>query len=207
MERPTVLIVSDDAEFLRAIYSRWQTEGNSPALLTDEGAHPFDLAIVGGTRLSLDTLQRFAKPIIHVSRSNGHPSQFTGVIEIPDVDGWPDLVVTVAKHILERDQAVSALARSVENHLHLERETSLGRYILEMRHNLNNALTSILGNSELMLMDESLSPNLRLQLETIRNMGMRMNEIMQRFSSLQKEIQLAEQQTANKLARGLASSI
>ena len=34
--------------------------------------------------------------------------------------------------------------------------------------------------------------------ETIRNMAMRMNEIMQRFSSLQKEMQLVEQQAWKK---------
>jgi signal transduction histidine kinase len=72
--------------------------------------------------------------------------------------------------------------------------------MLEARHNLNNALTSVLGNSELILLDsEVLSPNLRAQIETIRNMGMRMNEIMQRFSSLQKEMQLMERQAWKKV--------
>jgi hypothetical protein len=53
-----------------------------------------------------------------------------------------------------------------------------------------------------MLMDnETLSPALRTQLETIRNMGMRMNEILQRFSSLQKEMQLTEQQVWKKSAK------
>ena len=81
----------------------------------------------------------------------------------------------------------------------VEHEALLGRYMLEMRHSLNNALTSILGNAELILLDpQSLSPNLKLQVETIRNMGMRVNEIMQRFSSLQKEMQLVEQQGRNK---------
>jgi len=81
----------------------------------------------------------------------------------------------------------------------VEHEALLGLYMLEMRHSLNNALTSILGNAELILLDpQSLSPNLKLQVETIRNMGMRVNEIMQRFSSLQKEMQLVEQQGRNK---------
>jgi signal transduction histidine kinase len=71
--------------------------------------------------------------------------------------------------------------------------------MLEARHNLNNALTSVLGNSELILLEpEALSTNLRAQIETIRNMGMRMNEIMHRFSSLQKEMQLVEQQAWKK---------
>ena len=72
----------------------------------------------------------------------------------------------------------------------------LGRDMLEMRPPLNNARTSLLGNSDLILLDqEQLSPAMCSQVETIRNMGMRMNEIMQRFSSLQKEMQLMEQQS------------
>jgi FtsZ-binding cell division protein ZapB len=34
----------------------------------------------------------------------------------------------------------------------------------------------------------------RSQVETIRNMALRLNEVMQRFSSLQKEMQLLQQQ-------------
>jgi hypothetical protein len=50
-----------------------------------------------------------------------------------------------------------------------------------------------------LLDSEALSTNLRAQIETIRNMGMRMNEIMQRFSSLQKEMQLMERQAWKKV--------
>jgi hypothetical protein len=41
---------------------------------------------------------------------------------------------------------------------------------------------------------------MRAQVETIRNMGMRMNEIMHRFSSLQKEMELMDQQSLKKAA-------
>ncbi len=61
----------------------------------------------------------------------------------------------------------------------------------EMLHNLNNALTSVLGNSELLLLEPaSLSPGPQSQIETIRNMALRMNEILQRFSSLEKELKV-----------------
>ena len=112
-----------------------------------------------------------------------------------------ELVIAVANKLLENARAASELARLSELRSQLEREASLGRYILEMRHSLNNALTSILGNSELMLLDSDLGPNFRQQIETIRNMGMRMNEILQRFSSLQKEMQLTEPQPWKKSAK------
>jgi signal transduction histidine kinase len=102
-------------------------------------------------------------------------------------------VIAVDKAVVNPEITKPAETKQVEH------EAILGRYMLDMRHSLNNALTSILGNAELILLDpQSLSPNLKLQVETIRNMGMRVNEIMQRLSSLQKELQLVEQQGRTK---------
>ena len=80
----------------------------------------------------------------------------------------------------------------------LERQATLGRYMLDVRHTLNNALTSVLGNSELLLLEpESLPAAERSQIETIRNMALRMHEILQRFSSIEKELNAVEQQAEN----------
>jgi signal transduction histidine kinase len=69
--------------------------------------------------------------------------------------------------------------------------------MLEMRHTLNNALTSMLGNSELLLAEPgALSAGPREQLETIRHMAIRMHEILQRFSSLETELRYVERQAA-----------
>jgi len=207
VERPTVLIISDDADFSHAISTCWHVEKKPPVFVNDARAS-FDLAIVGKTDAAVfDSLRISGKPVIHVSSSNGHAHSFPGVISIDQIAGWLDLVISVGQKLLENSGAASELAMLSELTSRLEREASLGRYILEMRHNLNNALTSILGNSELMLMEtESLSPVLRTQVETIRNMGMRMNEILQRFSSLQKELQLTDQQTWKKAAKAGAGA-
>jgi hypothetical protein len=67
--------------------------------------------------------------------------------------------------------------------------------MLEMRHSLNDALTSVLGNSDLLLLEPgTLSAQSRAQVETIRNMALRIHEIMQRFSSLEKEMNVVAQQ-------------
>jgi signal transduction histidine kinase len=81
--------------------------------------------------------------------------------------------------------------------------------MVEARHNLNNALTSILGNCDLILLDDEQLPSAtKRQVETIRNMGMRLNEIMQRFSSLQKEMLLVEQQSESSIkARAIAAGV
>jgi signal transduction histidine kinase len=104
-------------------------------------------------------------------------------------------VVAVGKQILQRAESDLEVARLSELSSQLESLAALGRYMVAMRHNLNNALTSILGNSDLILLDqEQLPPATKAQIETIRNMGLRLNEIMARFTSLQKEMQLVEQQ-------------
>jgi signal transduction histidine kinase len=89
-----------------------------------------------------------------------------------------------------------ARARAAEDAcVTLERQAMLGRYMLEMRHGLNNALTSLLGNSDLLLIEPgSLSAQARAQIETIRNMTLRIHEVMQRFSSLEKEMNVVAQQ-------------
>ena len=67
----------------------------------------------------------------------------------------------------------------------------LGRFVLDMRHNVNNALTTVLGNSDLLLLEPgSLSAPARAQIDTIRNMALRIHEVLQRFSSLEKEMNM-----------------
>ena len=208
MDRPIVIIVSDEEEFSVAITASWLVERNVPALSVKKSTQlqkeTFDLAIAGGLESgllgpALDSLRSAGKPIIHVSRQNGLSPKFPGVVSLPEIFGWPELLVTVATQILERQRAAADLSRVLETNSQLEQQAALGRYMIDVRHNLNNALTSVLGNSELMLLDsETLTPALRPQLETVHNMSMRMNEILQRFSSLQKEMQLVEQQSGKK---------
>jgi signal transduction histidine kinase len=110
-------------------------------------------------------------------------------------ENWLDALILAAGEAIQRS-AAEARARQAEEHCQrLERQATLGRYMLEMRHGLNNALTSLLGNSDLLLLDPaSLPVQARGQIETIRNMTLRIHEVMQRFSSLEKEMQVAAQQ-------------
>ena len=214
MDRATVVIVSDETEFSRAVTNRWQAERDLPSfLLTGSSSYRqlrgenFALAILGGLEpgsleSALNVLRSSGKPAIHVSRLNGHSPKGPGIFSLPQVAEWPDLLIQLATQILARERASADLAKLSEATARLEHQASLGRYMLEMRHNLNNALTSVMGNSELILLNpEPLSANLKFQIETIRNMSMRMNEIMQRFSSLQKEFQLVEQEAGKKTTK------
>src|SRR5205807_4339955 len=107
-------------------------------------------------------------------------------------DSWVEILVLAACEAVHRARA-EARARAAELACAaLERQATLGRYMLEMRHNVNNALTSVLGNSDLLLLEPgTLSASARAQLETIRNMTLRIHEVLQRFSSLEKEMNVA----------------
>ena len=218
MQRQTIVIISDDSAFSSALTSRWSMEHNVPSftLLSSEfageiNAGAFDLAVIGRVAPEaldavLETTRHSGKPAIFVSRLNGHTPRHADVSVVPETTEWPDIVFVLTQEILRRLQVVAELKAAREAHSELENEALLGRYMLEVRHNLNNALTSILGNSDLILLDDAQLPaGVRDQVETIRNMGMRMNEILHRFSSLQVEMRLVEEQNWTQAARAVAA--
>jgi signal transduction histidine kinase len=108
---------------------------------------------------------------------------------------WIDSLILAASEGVQRARAEARARAAEEKCVRLERQAMLGRYMSEMRHGLNNALTSLLGNSDLLLIEPgSLSAQARSQIETIRNMTLRIHEVMQRFSSLEKEMDVIAQQ-------------
>ena len=211
LDQPTALIISDDSEFSRALAARWQTERNLPAFTLMSGdlcqaldPDTFDLAVVGTLQppllaSALKALEPAGKPVLVVCEANASTQAIRDKHPIALVlrqdEGWLDSLMLVASEALRRCQAVARARQAERANKTLEREATLGRYMLEMRHTMNNALTSVLGNSELLLIEPgSLSAAGRSQLETIRNMAVRLHEILQRFSSIEKEMSVIEKQ-------------
>jgi signal transduction histidine kinase len=210
LEQSTVLIVSDHVEFAHAITARWQSQHDVPTMtmMSTDLCHEmesgsFDLAIIGAIRndvlaSTLAALEGSAKSVLHVCEnapSEDSRNTQSRVIRLRKQDGWLDVLIVVASETLRKCEALARAKQLEQANDLLEAEATLGRYILEMRHSLNNALTSVLGNSELVLLEEeTLSPTASSQIETIRNMGLRMHEVLQRFSSLEKELKVAEKQ-------------
>jgi signal transduction histidine kinase len=98
-------------------------------------------------------------------------------------EGWAELAAALAQE--------SALRAEAEGRLQeLEHLAALGRYISEARHGLGNALTSVLGNSELLLTDDrlELAGDVRGQLEIIHQMSMRILRTLQGLASLDVEM-------------------
>jgi len=103
------------------------------------------------------------------------------------------MVLLVAGESLRRTEALR-LARQAERLAgQSASQATLGRYMVDMKHSMNNALTSLLGNAELLLLEPGqLSAQSLAQIKTIHTMAMRINEIMQRFSSLASEMRDTE---------------
>jgi signal transduction histidine kinase len=223
VDTPTVLIIADDAEFSRRITARWQMERNVPTftLLSGElwprfAADVFDVAIVGQLRrdllsVVLEPLHSTGQPIFCVCHDGGTAQlvrdRWPRVTILRPSEHWLETLVLAAAEAVHRSRA-EARARSIEfSCAALQRESTLGRYMLEMRHSMNNALTSVLGNSDLLLLEPgSLSAQTRSQIETIRNMTLRIHEIMQRFSSLEKEMNVVAQQAVQDSGRSYAAT-
>lgn len=214
MESSTVLIISDDADFSRRVTARWQMERHVPTftLLSGElwprfAADVFDVAIVGDLRrdllsVVLEPLHSTTQPIFCVCRDAATAQllreRWPRISILRPNEHWLETLVLAASEAVHRSRAESRARAAELSCAALERQATLGRYMLEMRHNLNNALTSVLGNSDLLLLEPgSLSAQTRAQIETIRNMTLRIHEIMQRFSSLEKEMNVVAQQAEN----------
>lgn len=210
MDQPTILLVSDDAEFSNAVTGRWQSERSLPVftLMNSDVCLGFDpesfhIAIIGGLQpqalsVVLEAMDAAGKRVLFVAHDaptlQTVRDRWPGILALRQQDAWLDTLLLVAGEALHRAAAEDHARRTQQVNGVLERQSTLGRYMLDMRHTLNNTLTSVLGNTELLLLEPgSLSANARSQIETIRNMALRMHEILQRFSSLEKELSVGEQ--------------
>jgi signal transduction histidine kinase len=212
LDQSTVLIISDDADFSRAVMDRWQGERNAPAftlmsgdICRDLDGDGFDMAVVGAVRSDilpavLKALEPAGNPVLFVSDGIPKARQMQPRVSVlQQQEGWLEALVLVSREILRHGETLARAQRAEQSVKTLERQAALGRYMLDVRHTLNNALTSVLGNSELLLLEPgSLSVASRSQIETIRNMAVRMHEILHRFSSIEKELNAVEQQAENE---------
>jgi signal transduction histidine kinase len=223
VEPPTVLIISDEVDFSRRITARWQMERTPPAFTILSGdlwphfaVDVFDVAIVGELRrqllsVVLEPLHSTGQPIFCVCQ-DGPTAELvrerwprTSILRRSEQ--WLEILVLAASEAVHRSRAESRARAAEFSCAVLERQATLGRYMVEMRHNLNNALTTVLGNSDLLLLEPgSLSAQTRAQIETIRNMTLRIHEIMQRFSSLEKEMNVVAQQAEQDSGKSYAAT-
>ncbi|MHB8216923.1 MAG: ATP-binding protein [Candidatus Sulfotelmatobacter sp.] len=210
VDHPTVLVISDEVEFSRSITARWQMERHVPTFTLLGGdlwpcsVDNFAVAIVGPLRrellsVVLEPLHSTQQPLFCVchdaSTAQLVRERWPRTSVLRSDENWLNVLILAASEAVLRAGAETRARTAEDACAALERQAMLGRYILDMRHGLNNALTSLLGNSDLLLIEPgSLSAQARAQIETIRNMTLRIHEVLQRFSSLEKEMNVVAQQ-------------
>jgi signal transduction histidine kinase len=209
LKNANVLILTDDTEFARLLSSCWPAERHAPSITVlnsslwkAQGGEAFDLVVlgpVGENKLPalLGTLHPGVAVILCTSADSREiqqlRSRYPRMLHVPLREDWTQTLVLVAGESLRRVHAGRQAKQALSRALQSEREAVLGRYMSDMKHNVNNALTTILGNAELLLLEPGqLSVQSLHQIKTMHSMTLRINEIMQRFSSLASEIREAE---------------
>jgi signal transduction histidine kinase len=120
-------------------------------------------------------------------------AKYPRLVHVPLREDWAQTLLLVAGESLRRAEAMRLAKQAERNASENERYATLGRYMMDMKHSVNNALTSMLGNAELLLLEPGqLSSQSLAQIKTIHSMALRINEIMQRFSTLATEMREAE---------------
>lgn len=207
MSQPSVLIVSDDPEFAPNIMARWQSERSVPAFLlmntqvwSESLISACDLAILGasgGDMVSvLKALDAAARPAIVLLADSAQTARFREanprLMMLHEHEGWVDAMVLLASEALRRLEAIARARRAEQALAQAESHATLGRYMIDMRHSFNNALTSVLGNSELLLIEPgAFTADVRDQISTIHDMGLRIHDILQRFNHLEQELKFS----------------
>lgn len=212
MRNANVLILTDETEFARLLTACWQAERQAPGItvlgsnLWKEHAElPHDLVVVGplvDDKLSdvLQSLDPTAAVILCAPADSRELAQLRGryprLVHVPLREDWAQTLLLVAGESLRRTEAVRLARQAEKKARRSEQYATLGRYMTDMKHSVNNALTSMLGNAELLLLEPGqLSKESLAQIKTIHSMALRINEIMQRFSSLASEMRAGEKES------------
>jgi signal transduction histidine kinase len=216
----TVLILSSDPAFARKVTGNWPVSAEAPEfiVLKEDLCHElrcdvFDLAIADASAGAKDkaltaVLTSIGKPAILIASNQPHSgAASTGfgmegqLFYLPrEIAAWATMAGLLGREILRRGQAEFRAREAERLQTAAEAEATLGRYMVEMRHNVGNALTSVLGNAELLLLEPGLPARALAQADTIRNMALRLHEIFQRFSSLEKELSAVARESGKQAA-------
>lgn len=209
MRNTSVLILTDDSEFARLLTACWQTERQLPGIsvLTSDlwkggESAALDLVVIGPLKdEKLSNVLQAVEPgtaiiICDTSESKNFASlrkRYPRLLQVPLREDWTQMVLLLAGESLRRTEALKTAKQAERNAALNANQAVLGRYMIDMKHNVNNALTSLLGNAELLLLEPGqLSSQSLAQIKTIHTMALRINEIVQRFSSLASEMRDAE---------------
>ena len=194
MQATNALILTDDGDFARMLTACWQMERNLPGLsvVTSElwksgGSVSPDLMVIGPLKEArlVDVLGKSAPgtAIILCAPSDANElgflrKRYPRLLHVPLREDWTQVVMLVAGESLRRTEALRRAKQADQRAARNANDAVLGRYMIDMKHSMNNAMTSLLGNAELLLLEPGeLSAQSLGQIKTIHTMALRINEI------------------------------
>jgi len=201
-----ILIVSDDSEFVRSLTSRWRQEKNSPAITSVStgavrraGSCGHEMIVVGPLRGGGALPQGLGLDPDSVVCAVGNEECLAVIraehrdwVLLPEFPGWTHILFSLAGEVLRRTAAETRAGEAEIANLAQRRFGILGKSLLEARPGMVNALTSLLGNADLLLLSgEPLPADCHENVRTIHTMALRLNEIVQRLSSIENEMELS----------------
>ena len=209
MRNTSVMILTDDAEFARLLSACWQVERQLPGLSVvtsdlwqNRGGACADLVVIGPLQQGkLAEALRAMEPNVAVilcapaeaTELGLLRKRYPRLLHVPLREDWTQVVLLLAGEALRRSEALRLAQQSEQRAAQNANHAMLGRYMMDMRHSMNNAMTSLIGNAELLLLEPGeLSAQSLAQIKTIHAMALRINEIMLRFSSLASEMRELE---------------
>lgn len=205
-----ILIISDDSDFVRSLISSWRLERDAPTLTamsmgaTVKAVLPGQEMVVVGPLRGCACLPKI--PAVHsdsvVCAVGDEESLQVARAEhgnwllLTETSGWMKILFSVAGEVLRRAAAETRAREAEQANLAQRRFGVLGKSLLDARPGMVNALTSLLGNADLILLSgEPLPDNCREHVRTIHTMALRLNEIVQRLSSVENEMELSERKS------------
>jgi signal transduction histidine kinase len=211
VNQPAVLVISETPGFAQTILDWFHLEPNLPSptavsldLCSNLSPDSFDFAIIEGLPASrlgpfLTQIEPHGKTLLVLVSDAATVTLVNAVapraLILRQAEDVLPALMLIAAEVVKRIEAEGRLRDAEQALATSESSALLGRYITEMRHTINNALTSVMGNSELLLFEPgAFSAHHRSQIETIRTMSVRIHEIMQRLASLETEMKWMEKQ-------------
>lgn len=198
-----LLVVSEDTSFADALLQSWQQTGSVPEfeVVKPSVACEWPVCCVavldgvelvsrlaGGTLLAIAVTSDEAMPEVA-----GAARQ---VVHVQKSAGWAEVAAALAAESILRIQATQQVEEMKSQLCGLERFSTLGRFFAGEQHDLANALTSVMGHTELLLTQGGISDDVRKKMGTVHAMSLRIHDVLQRLSALDRELQLAARHAA-----------
>jgi signal transduction histidine kinase len=203
--REKVLIVSGDPEFDAALLRSWRVAGSVPEYQVVEPDASCEwpvscVAVLDGAKLH-SRLPVDIPMVITVTDGELIPVIVEAgrrIVQLRRDAGWAEIAAVLAWECVLREQALQRGDKLEERLSRTERFSALGKFIAGHQHDMANALTGLMGHAELLMTERDISQDFRHKMGTIHAMSLRIHDVLQDLSSLDRELRVAERQATQK---------